>query len=265
MNKAILSPGEIETIIRRAAELDRMKAIPEAGLSQEEVKKLAMEAGISESAITQALSAVQKPSITAGSSTSDTHLFETREIASNAGTPWEDVVDELRHTFGTSFGNVKHDPKNREWIHTSSMGVETRVSLVQKSSRTRLRVSQRVGAGGIITEAIGYGAMIAAVFVFLARNSAWVGFLEGLQFGAAVFVLAAPLVFVLDRMWRKNKHKQLASLADRLAQILALPEEAGKETEKAAPLPIKRLTMDDVLFDEPSVDSSPLVNRLRSD
>jgi hypothetical protein len=35
MNKAILSPGEIETIIRRVAELDRMKAIPEAELSQE--------------------------------------------------------------------------------------------------------------------------------------------------------------------------------------------------------------------------------------
>jgi hypothetical protein len=41
-------------------------------------------------------------------------------------------------------------------------------------------------------------------------------------------------------MWRKNKHKQLASLADRLAKIMAVPWEAGKETEKAAPLPIKR-------------------------
>jgi hypothetical protein len=44
------------------------------------VKKLAMEAGISESAVTQVLSAVQKPSITAGTSTSDTHLFEPSEL-----------------------------------------------------------------------------------------------------------------------------------------------------------------------------------------
>jgi hypothetical protein len=262
----LFSPEEVQALIKRAAQLQQMQTLPQQGLTEEELEKLADEAGISKEAMRAAMDERNRPAISAGASQSDTHIFETRDVKPAAGEhAWQELIDELRHTFGTSMAKVKVDHEAKEWIHLGASGIETRISMVSRGEGTRLRLSQRVGAAGSLAEAIGYGAGLAGLVQWFAHGSAWYSFNDGVFFFAPVFVIMASVVYMGDRIWRRRKQRQLSGLGDRLAQLLAIQEKSAEKTgtQVKEQVPIKRISLDDVLLNDTQEDR-PLVNRLRN-
>lgn len=247
--------------MRKAVEIQQKNQGNTPGLTEEEIIGLAAESGISPDAVAKAIAGVNEATITATSTRNDTHPFETRDIQPPAGskTVWPEIVDKLRHHFGTSLANIQHNAEGREWIHTSAMGVETRVSISEGSSRTRVRLSQRVGAAGPVTEALMYGLMLSGVASFFAVKSAGLTILEGVQLFAALGVIGSAGVFLLDRIWRNRKTASLRGLADRIAQIVGSGEsnnqwmaENDSSAIKENQIPIRRIQLEDLLVeDEP--------------
>ena len=277
------SEREIASIIERAAErqaeADRSEGAP--GLTLDEIERLGAEAGIDPAHLRAAAQEVgaRGRTVSGDAGMTRTHVHVERWVDGPlTDEAWEDTVAELRQRFGAEmmamFGmpspaSVQQVGQSHEWSHTSGLGIQTRVTVSPRGDRTRLRITQLVGLSSTRVEGIGYGLLLAfflggpaggglAAWLGAPGSVALVSALLGVLLVAAV---AIPLVTKLDRDWRQKKLRNLGTLADDLAPILAAPREASLE---GAAVPVGGRLDLDALGDAPDADARrPTQGRVR--
>ena len=277
---------EIAAIIERAAErqaeADRREGAP--GLTLDEIEKLGADAGIDPAHLRAAAEEVGTHGrVSQGTSgMTRTHVHTERWVDGPlTSEAWEDTIAHLRQAYGadlsaafgqTSAGEVQQVGQSHEWRHTSSLGVQTHVTVSPRGDRTRLRITQLVGLSSTRNEGIAYGSLIAGTLATIASvvglvntDSGLVAFaVLALTFLAAA-AIAIPVVTRLDAKWREKKLSQLGDLADDLAPILAAPADRALHAEAgpASPEPSRQLDLD-ALGDAPEATSaSPTRTRTR--
>ncbi|GAB5536004.1 MAG: hypothetical protein Rubg2KO_22530 [Rubricoccaceae bacterium] len=238
----------IERAVERQAETDQMEGAP--GLTLDEIERLGQDAGIDPAHLRAAAQEVgaHGRTFSGTSGMTRTHVHVERWVDGPLiDEAWEDTVAHLRQHFGTEMsavmgmgGNqVQQIGQAHEWTHTSSLGVQTRVTVSPRGDRTRLRITQLVGLSSTRVEGLGYGSLIALVGALIGGGlgssilDGPVGAITGM---VVAFILtlavAAPIVTRLDEKWRAKKLRQLGDLADELAPMLAT--EAPPHSESTA-------------------------------
>lgn len=264
----------IERAVERQAEADRMEGAP--GLTLEEIEKLGQEAGIDPMHLRAAAQEVgtKGRTFSGSSGMTRTHVHVERWIDGPLiEEAWEDTVDHLRQKFGAEMstmmgmgsGGVQQVGQSHEWMHTSSLGVQTRVTVSPRGDRTRLRITQLVGLSSTRVEGLGYGAVVALLgaigggalstsLIAEGTFSAIVGVLLGFLITLAV---AAPIITRLDTNWRAKKLRQLDDLADELAPMLATDASPSAVSDPSAARtePMPQLNVD-ALGDSPDSETS---------
>ncbi len=234
MAKRSYSEQETAALLERAAELQALSArtSEKTGLTLDELEAIALEAGLNPEHLRQAAQEMETigPALqSASTSTNATHIFVEQWVDGDLSPEAvEDVITELRHRFDSDLGammtygqsSVEQYGRTVEWKHTSMSGIETRVQMRRRGERVHLRMGQRVGLAGNLTEGIFYGGILAALIGLVGAALADSG-----AMGIFVFLMAAlvaiPGVTYLDSAWRKKKHRELQALGDRLAVMIA--------------------------------------------
>ncbi|GAB5409866.1 MAG: hypothetical protein BalsKO_22310 [Balneolaceae bacterium] len=266
MPDKIYSEDEIQQIIKRAAELQKEEqtssAKKEAGLTMDELLQIGDEAGLDMDLIKTAALEYREKNITRRSGLTDTHIFEEREINTEAyiDDVWNEITTELKHFVGgETFGKTKEDFSKKEWINTSMSGIETVASLSKRENGVRLRVSQRVGLASTLTEGVSYGFILTLIlfgFGFAFLNPS---FFEGSALFASLFTVSSILVYTLDVNWRKKKLKRLKELVNRIVEQVPTKAPLKKRASNSVKIEIES---EDVYLNEEK-DDSKLKNDLR--
>ena len=234
----VFSEGEIQRIIKRAAELQKKEANKKeeknSGLTMDELLAIGDEAGLDIQYLKTAALEMRDKKVVRHSGITDTHIFEEREFNTEAPEDlvWDDVIAELTHHFGgDTFGKTKEHNRKREWTHTSVSGIETIVSLNNRGDQSKLRLSQRVGLGSPLTEGISYGALLALILSGIGMAIFKPPVAIALFMGAGLWGMSSLLVYTLDVAWRKRKLKNLGTLADKIIdQLPSSIQEVKKKT-----------------------------------
>ncbi len=225
MPDKIFSDDEIQHIIKRAAELQKKEqessANKESGLTMEELLQIGDEAGLDMSLIKTAALEFREKNITRRSGLTDTHIFEEREINTQAYIDdiWNEVTTDLKHHVGgETFGKTKEDYSKKEWVNTSLSGIETVASLSKRENGVRIRVSQRVGLASSLTEGVFYGGILALTLFGIAFVALKPSLIEGSALFTSLFSISSILVYVLDVAWRKKKLHKLKELVNKIVE-----------------------------------------------
>lgn len=253
MKERTYSKDEIAALLERAAELHAQSAKStnnKPGLTLSEIEEIATESGIDPLLIRQAateMSGAPKASRLQTKNRNATHNFVERIIPGTLHPDlWEDIVMELRHRFDSDMGKMMGTPeygvstteqigRSVEWKHTSMSGIETRVLIRPRGNKLHLRIGQRVGWGSTLAESITYGAVLAFLVAGIAGGVTDSG-LIGIITIIATLAAAIPLIHWADTAWRKKKHREIDSLADRISNMLILSENEYDAEEEAIPL-----------------------------
>ncbi|MEO1478407.1 MAG: hypothetical protein AAFV01_07505 [Bacteroidota bacterium] len=271
MPDRIYTEDQVRAIIKRAVELQEHTPKPEHGLTIDELERLGEEVGLDASFLRMAASEVANTGQTLQrrSEMTDTHVVVERWIEGPLSAEgWEDVVAMLRERFGIDAaayggksgtgGRVETVGNAQEWVHTSGLGVETRVGVSERGDRVRLRLSQRVGHAKPETEGKWYGAglgiVLGGIAGAIASSMSEMGAIFLIVFTLVTVLstfVAAPIVEGLDRRWRQKKLDGLDDLANEVINTLASP--VGVAAGERTPLPsgapranaTPRLTLDE--------------------
>ena len=277
----VYSEQEVSQILERGVERQARSAqtSPIAGLTLDELEKVAAEVGIDAAHLRAAAAEVDAAGgVSQRRTRSASHIFVERWVAGTlTDEAWDDIVAELQNRFGKSgiasmlpasgtAGTVQQVGRNREWVHTDGLGVETRVLASGRGDRVRLRLSQRVGIatpttdGSIIGIGLGWipGVLIAALAIGKGNLNA--------PLAIPIILLSMLLVglftFFHDRRWRARKHDQLDHLAEDLADLIAAPSPSSTiaPTTREADAPV--LSIEET--DEAEATSEPLTSSRRT-
>lgn len=246
MPDKIFSEDEIQLIIKRAAELQKEEqessSKKEKGLTMNELLEIGDEAGLDMELIKTAALEYREKNITRRSGLTDTHIFEEREVNTEAyiDDVWNEITTELKHFVGgDTFGKTKEDFSKKEWVNTSLSGIETVASLSKREGGVRLRVSQRVGLASSLTEGVSYGLLLTfvpfgLVFAFLKPS-----FFEASALFASLFTVCSILVYTLDVAWRKKKLGRLKDLVDKIVEQVPTKAPIKKSTPDSGSIEIE--------------------------
>lgn len=290
MPERTFTEDEVREIVRRASEqqaedAERREA-QEHGLTLDDLERLGAEVGLDPAYLRRAADEVGTGyrAVADAATQTDTHVVVERRIDHPfTMEAWEDTVPMLRQQFGTDMGTwygnggggrVEQVGRAHEWVHTSQLGVETRVSVSERDGRTRLLLSQRVGQAAPKVEGFMWSAVIGLIVGVLAA----IGVGDALDsFGGFAFTWIAtmlvmtlvltPLITRLDKRWRAKKQAKLKTLAADIERTFAsaAPAEAvAAEPDRAEPAPEGRFDLDAVPDDAQESSSASTRNRSRS-
>ncbi|MEQ9309737.1 MAG: hypothetical protein RLN90_09800 [Balneolaceae bacterium] len=266
MPDKVFSEDEIQLIIKRAAELQKEQqessTKKESGLTMDELLQVGDEAGLDMDLIKTAALEYREKNITRRSGLTDTHIYEEREIDTQAYIDdiWNEVTTDLKHHVGgETFGKTKEDYSKKEWVNTSLSGIETVASLTKREEGVRLRVSQRVGLASSLTEGVMYGLFLSLIlfglsFVFLKPT-----FFEGSALFASLFTVSSILVYSLDVAWRKKKLNKLKDLVNKIVDQIPTKASVKRVKKESGTIEIET---EDVYLNEEKEDSN-LKNNLK--
>ena len=266
----VYSEQEVSQILERAVERQARSAqtSPAAGLTLGELEKVAGEVGIDVAHLRAAAAEVDAAGgVSQRRTRSASHIFVERWVAGTlSDEAWDDIVAELQNRFGKSgiasmlpasgtAGTVQQVGRNREWVHTDGLGVETRVLASGRGDRVRLRLSQRVGIGTPATDGtligIGLGWIPGVLIAALAVAK---GNLDG-PLAIPIILLSMLLVGLFtvfhDRRWRARKHDQLDQLAEDLADLIAEPAPSSTTATTTREADARVLSLDTLEDPEP--------------
>ncbi len=246
MPDKIFSEDEIQQIIKRAAELQKKEqessSKKEDGLTMAELLEIGDEAGLDSELIKTAALEYREKNITRRSGLTDTHIFEEREISTQAYIDdiWNEVTTDLKHHVGgETFGKTKEDYSKKEWVNTSLSGIETVASLSKRENGVRLRVSQRVGLASSLTEGVFYGGILAAVLFGISLAAFKPSIFEGSALFASLFTVSSILVYTLDIAWRKKKLRKLKELVDKIVDQIPTKSTLKKTVKDSGTIEIE--------------------------
>jgi len=278
-------------LIKRAAELEAERSVAdressENGLTIDELKHIASNAGLDPQLIEQAASEMD--------STSSDLQEKVRVIRDEIATEvWLDrqpdretmdlLVTELNHIYGTTdelnwwdnfWGShegkakVKRTSSTTEWNYKTEAGIySTRVLLQQRGERFRIRVSKRQMFGlewdnavsqlyMILPIAVLFGVMGGAVSTSVLSNG-WPGILGGL----VLSLLSYPIIrYFVKRSVEKNK----AEVANTVQQLSKLVLQSIPKEERESPVKGKRKTASEIEIPDQSENVDSQSGRLRN-
>lgn len=246
MPDKVFSEDEIQLIIKRAAELQKEEqetsTKKESGLTMDELLQIGDEAGLEMDLIKTAALEYREKNITRRSGLTDTHIFEEREINTEAYIDdiWNEVTTDLKHHVGgETFGKTKEDYSKKEWVNTSLSGIETVASLTKRESGVRLRVSQRVGLASSLTEGVMYGGILATIAFGLGFAFLKPSFFEASALFASLFTVSSILVYSLDVAWRKKKLSKLKELVNKIVDQIPTKATVKKRASDSGTIEIE--------------------------
>ncbi len=259
MPDKIFSEDEIQLIIKRAAELQKTEqensSKKESGLTMDELLQIGDEAGLDTDYIKTAALEYREKNITRRSGFTDTHIFEEREVNTQAFIDdiWNEVTTDLKHHVGgETFGKTKEDYSKKEWVNTSMSGIETVASISKREEGVRLRVSQRVGLASSLTEGVMYGGILAAVIFGIGLVAFKPTLFEGAGLFASLFTVSSILVYTLDVAWRKKKLRTLKELVDKIVDQIPTKATVSKVKKDSGEIEIES---EDVYINEEKKNS----------
>lgn len=249
MSNRIFSEGEVQKLIKRAAELEAERTVSgkgssENGLTMDELKHVVSEAGLDPQLVEQAASEMNATS----SDVKDKVRVNREEIATEI---WLDhqpdretmdlLVTELNHIYGTTdelnwWDNLwgTHEGKAKvtrtssttEWNYKTEAGMySTRVLLQNRGERFRIRVSKRQIFGlewdntvsqfyMVLPIAVTFG-VIGGAFSNSILGTGW----PGITAGIVLAILSYPIMrYFVKRSVEKNK----TEVADTVRQLSKL-------------------------------------------
>ncbi len=246
MPDKVFSEDEIQLIIKRAAELQKAEkensSKNETGLTMDELLQIGDEAGLDTDYIKTAALEYREKNITRRSGFTDTHIFEEREVNTQAFIDdiWNEVTTDLKHHVGgETFGKTKEDYSKKEWVNTSVSGIETVASLSKRENGVRVRVSQRVGLASSLTEGVFYGTILALVLFGIGYAALKPSFFEGAGLFASLMTVSSILVYTLDVAWRKKKLRKLKELVDKIVDQIPTKASVTKVQKDSSEIEIE--------------------------
>ncbi len=276
---------DVAKILKRATERQSKRKAPSAGLTLEEIKQVAAEAGIDPRHIADAAREITEPSagtLQAAPNTAPSidrpnfwggPLSVTRETVVD-GTidefAWEEMVSEARREFNDT-GEVRKWSNSREWA-SSVNNARSHVTITTRSGKSRLQVFWS-------NTALAAAAWVPALVVSLI--SLPIVFEElALTGGLAAFVILSVLIMAFSAarqatsLIARQQQKKMDRLLARLEQIARLRAAPGLDVP-AADLMVSERTDSSALqtpenapsdFDEwgPSDESDPDRRRKRT-
>lgn len=254
------SKEEIRQIINKATKMqhkDLNSDLKEReGLRLEELEQIGEEMGLSAKYLRAAAAQQSEQPVQSYSGSNDTHIYEERELTIELDADaWGEITSELRHYFGTNYGTIEESHKNLEWTHMSLAGVETKVNLTNRGEHARLRMSQRVGLGGPITEALMYGGSTTVVLVALWYAFFQPGAISLIAGSIGLLAGCSALVYKLDTLWRKKKQKNLSELSDKIANQLFRSKKTDRKKKLKFETDVsekhKKPSLENILWKEP--------------
>ena len=250
MKKRTYSKEEIAALLERAAELHAQEAQStneKPGLTLSEIEEVAAESGIDPLLVRQAateMSGAPRLSSLKTSETTDTHNVVERVIPGTLKPEaWEDIVLDLRHRYDSSWEKMMGVEESKteqigrsvQWRHMNASGLETKVLIRPRGNKLHLVLRQRVGWAGSIASSISYGAIIALIAAMFTGGGT-----ESVLIAAIVTIatlaVTIPLIYWLDKSWRKKKHREIESLADSISNTLILSQTDSHLESEAIPL-----------------------------
>ena len=130
---------------------------------------------------------------------------------------WDDVVQEVRSSFGVSGGEVKTLGKTREWRYGSEL---TRLHMSFKPEKGRTRISSRFSAYGVPFMAYLFPFLLGPAIIFkkigpaVGSNFGWGGPLT-VAFGFLLVLGLFAVIRSLLAAWYKGGVRQMKSALDR--------------------------------------------------
>jgi hypothetical protein len=258
----VFTEEEVRAIIRRASvrqeeEAERQEARSH-GLTLADLEHLGTEVGLDPKHLRAAADEVQtgrRTAVEAETQTATHVIVEHWVDRPFSDKAWEDAVALLRSRFGVDMwygrggeGRVERVGRVHEWVRTSQLGGETRVSVSEREGRTRMILSQRVGYASPRAEGLSYAAILGLVIGIIggvpiagALDSYGVFFLALLAITLLTTLVASPLIRRWDERRRDKKHQKLKDLAADIGQVFedAVPrveEPAAPQAESSAPV-----------------------------
>lgn len=115
---------QIRAIIRRETELQEMPNSNAGGrgLTIEDLEEIGKASGLDAELIRQAAAEVSENLVTDKYRSSDTHVYVERMVSGKTSEElWQDILAEMRHTYGASFGTILEDKSSFEWAIQASL------------------------------------------------------------------------------------------------------------------------------------------------
>ena len=259
----VYNEKEIQALLRQAAALQAARRDFTTGLTLEEIRRVAEDAGIDPHFVEQAALGAPLPRREQkGGFWGGAYKLEAERVVGHEvdAEEWGEMVHEIRRAFGTT-GDVREVGRGFEWLYGypqyGSSYIYGHVSVTPRRGRTRLHATRKLSNQStvflipffLLFPAIGLGILagVGKVSVFL----------------PILLVLATALSFWGARAWfgnlSRDAQQQLDEMMTRLEQIAGESEtyEAGQE----GTIPEGRL--DPNLLDEAPAESEPAARSRR--
>ncbi|GAB5520507.1 MAG: hypothetical protein RhofKO_27580 [Rhodothermales bacterium] len=269
MPDRVFSEQEIAQILQRAIEKQEADAEKQRarhhGLNLAELERLGSEVGIAPEYLQAAALEVHRTGVQGESQLTGTHYVVERLIpGSLTDAAWGEIVTALRDQVGIAgedrvsiIGNM------HEWNGSNAWGIPTKATLSQRGDRVALRLSQRVGMLNPIFDSLFYGLGFATLPAILYGEAQGFSFIQGMLLFATIGVLLSALSYTLLTNWRKKKHRQLETIADRLEPLVAAQSAAAEmATPLATNAPDARLSLP--AEEAHATTSTSMANRTRA-
>jgi hypothetical protein len=221
--------NELAAILRSAAEAQANEtsgASQPDGLTLGEIERVASEVGIDPKFIRGAADNLHQVPTTQGFRLGGTpsQVIIERNIDGNLDDPgWEDVVADLRATFGSE-GTISQVGSSREWVGTTDTRT-VHLSATPKNGRTRYRLSLRQTGGVILAwTALAVGGLLSSILIGVATDKAGGSALVVLPVILATLLTVALIVHTALARWHAKNLDNIEGLLHRVEALTGSAE-----------------------------------------
>ncbi len=211
---------EVSKILKMAADLDQAKTDQDDGLNEEELRKIAEEAGINPEMISKAIFKLEhgETPVDMSESLQKDYKYKNSFIAQGPTNDqvWEEIVSEIRSIHG-GIGKVSRMGSTYEWEQRKQNVGFIQVSAIPKKGHTKVTVNSNYG-------------MLSRIYAMIGAFSGFIGgtFLsELLNIGLGDLAVALGTAFLgivvsgfFAKSWMKKKSKILKYLSRRISTVI---------------------------------------------
>lgn len=263
-SRRLFNEKDVGVILKRASEMQEATASTRFGLSLDELKQVAADAGIDPRHIEAAISEMdhhlpEETNFWGGP------LWVAREVIVE-GTideiAWEEIVSESRRYFKDT-GEVREWSSSREWAHSGKNNVQAHVTATSRGGRTRIQLfwhEPTLAVAAYIPLLVLSLMYLPIVFEALALT----GFVAGAVYFSGVALLAFIARWVMTKI-ALSKRRQLGDLLSRIEQIANDRAVRAREGEKTVrrDVPVDSKDTEHPVLDLPKEE--PIDEERRSD
>lgn len=256
----IYNEQETQELLRQAAALQAAKRDFTTGLTLDEIRRVAAEAGIDPAFVEQAAMGAPPPPVQQKSGFwGGAYRLERERLIDHEvdGEEWTAMLDEIRRGYG-HVGETKEIGRGFEWSYGypqyGSAYVYGHVSVAPRRGRTRIRATRRLSNQTLVFLLPFLPAIFAVIFGIIAVAGDKVSGIVPLVLTLITLVAFVGARALFGSMSRKAE-REMEEMMERLEEIAGESEQYAAEQEREAgetkPLREGRLDADALDFDAP--------------